>query len=105
MSTEHVVEVLFLACVPAVNLYPLVYLFRPWRTTPQGRALMIKALGNMLLIDMIVAFQLLGDYFGRDTVRLVGMTLFCVGVWYLFLTLLRTPGAHDYPPFRWRKRR
>jgi hypothetical protein len=105
LSTETVVSVLVVACLPAVNLYPLIYAFRPWRSTPQGRALMIKALGNVVLIDMSFAYIWFGDYPGRDAVRVVGFLLFAVGINYLFWTLMSSPGARDYPPFARPKRR
>lgn len=102
MSTaDHLIYWLLIAASPAVNLYPLIYAFRPWRSTPQGRALMLKALGNMVVIDVILAFQLFGDYPGRDIIRVAGFGLFCAGVWYLLFTLLTAPNAREYPPRSW----
>lgn len=76
----------------AVNIYPFVYLTRPWWVTPAGRALMVKAWGNLILIDMSVAFVLWGEYAGREYVRAIGMTVFAAGMVYLLAVLLRTPG-------------
>lgn len=98
---EHVVLWTLVYVSIPVNLYPLFYAFRPWRSTPQGRALMIKALGNMGLIDVILAYWLFGDYFGRQVLRAAMFVLFAVGMTYLFVTLLRAPNAREYPPFTW----
>lgn len=105
MSSDDVVLWLIFLCVPAVNLYPLIYAFRPWRSTPQGRALMVKALGNVILIDMGVATLTFGeDYPGRGLIRVIGFTLFVLGINYLFWTLLTSPGAENYPPRSWWRR-
>lgn len=100
-AADHwVYWVLLYVAIPA-NLYPLFYLFRPWRSTPQGRALMTKSLGNMMLIDIIVAFSLWGDYPGRSWLRAIAFTVFAVGTTYLLISLLRVPNAKQYPPFTW----
>ena len=77
----------------AVNIYPFVYLARPWWVTPAGRALMVKAWGNLILIDMSVAFAIWGDYTGRYLVRAIGMTVFAAGMVYLLVVLLTTPNS------------
>lgn len=106
MSSDPIVFWIFLACIPPANLFPLIYLFRPWRTTPQGRALMLKAWGNLILIDLIVATLVFGeDYPFRDVLRVIGFGTFAGGLWYLFLTLMRAPGAGTYPPRSWFRRR
>lgn len=81
---------LCLIAVP-VTIYPFVYAFRPWRSTPAGRALMVKAMGNIILIDMAVLSYFLGDYAGREWIRFMGLNAFLAGVSYLLLVLLRTP--------------
>lgn len=98
---DTAVLVLVLVCLPAVNLYPAIYAARPWRSTRQGRALMIKAIGNMILIDMAFAAVVFGDYPYRDTIRIVGFSVFTAGIWYLFASLLTSPGAENYPPRTW----
>lgn len=103
-DVDTIILVLVWCCVPAVNLYPLLYVFRPWRTTPQGRALMVKACGNVILIDMALAYATFGDYAARETIRVIGFTLFALGINYLFWTLLRSPGAERYPPQSWLRR-
>lgn len=104
MTIESLIEAMLIACAVPVNLYPLFYAFRPWWITPQGRALMTKAVGNMILIDMILGFQLFGDYPGRTYVRLIGFGFFVVGTWWLLISLLTSPGAREYPPRSWLNR-
>lgn len=104
-NAEAAIMVLLALVIPAANLYPLFYAFRPWRITPQGRALMIKALSNAILLDMALAVILFGDYAGREVVRIVGFSLLVVGINYLFVSMLTAPGARNYPPFTWRRRR
>jgi hypothetical protein len=101
---DAIVLWLLIACLPAVNLYPFFYAFRPWRTTAQGRALMVKALGNVIVIDLSMLYLWLGDYPGRNQLRIIGFTLFAVGINYLFATLLTSPGADRYPPRSWFRR-
>lgn len=102
-ANAALVVLLIAACVVS-NLYSFFYWFRPWRSTPQGRALMVKSLANSTLLNLGVAFQLFGDYPGRLQIRLVAFTLFVVGVTYLFTTLMTAPGAKDYPPWTWFRR-
>lgn len=87
-------------------LYFFFYMFRPWHSTAQGRALMTKAVGNVILLDlMAMPFALWGEYPYRSVVRLIGFSIFTVGIVYLLVTLLWSPGAKDYPPWSWRRRR
>lgn len=104
-TADYLVLALLCLAAPAVNLYPLLYAFRPWRSTPQGRALMVKALGNVIVIDVVLAYLAFGDYPGRDVVRVVGFGLFAAGIWYLFISLLTSPGSVNYPPRSWMRRR
>jgi tellurite resistance protein TehA-like permease len=76
-----------------VNIYPIVYARRAWYVTAPGRALMTKAIGNLILVDLIGAVVLFGDYEGRELLRTIGSIIFGTGVWYLLIALLRTP--HD----------
>ena len=106
IRVDLLAELLLFGCVIPVNLYPVFYLFRPWRPTEQGRALMVKAWGNALLIDMRIATVTLGDdYPGRDVVRAVGFALFAVGNWLLLIALLRSDDDEMYPPRSWIRRR
>lgn len=104
MSADAIVLWLFVGCLPAINLYPLFYAFRPWRSTRQGQALMTKALGNVIIIDLTVAYLWFGDYAGRDFLRFVGFSVFFVGINYLLATLIFSEGASKYPPWSWFKR-
>lgn len=89
---EKIVLFEFLVAAIAVNIYPLMYACRPWHATAAGRALMVKAIGNVILVDMSVAVLVLGpDYPGRDYVRIIGLAFFTVGIWYLLIVLYRTP--------------
>jgi hypothetical protein len=74
---------------PAATLFPLLYgLTTPWWRSLIGRALMTKAVGLALLIDISLLYTWLGDdYFLRDAVRLTVYGLIFVGVW-LQLTAL-----------------
>lgn len=105
MDADGVLLVLILVAAVASNLYVFFYLFRPWFRTPQGRALMVKSIGNAILLDMAAAFTLWGDYSGRHVVRLVGFSIFLAGIVYLLVTLLFSPGARRYPPWNWRRSR
>lgn len=90
--SDTIVLVLFLAAGVAVNAYVALYLTRPWWTTNAGRALMVKAWGNVILIDLALATLIFGeDYPGRAVIRVIGMAAFTTGVWYLLIVLVRTP--------------
>lgn len=104
-TADRIMLWILVAAAPAVNLYPIFYAFRPWRSTPQGRALMVKSLGNVIVIDVVLAYVVFGDYAGRDFVRVIGFGTFTVGIWYLLTTLLTAPGAGRYPPRSWFRRR
>ncbi|HKY56434.1 MAG TPA: hypothetical protein VJL80_00165, partial [Aeromicrobium sp.] len=97
--TEHDLSILILLTICAVpaNGYVLVYMTRPWYVTEPGRALMVKALANMGLINLGLATQIFGREFpGRDQIRMTLFILFAIGIWWLFIALLRTP--RKYPP-------
>lgn len=108
MRGDGLVLALLVAAAVPVNIYPLVYLTRPWWVSAAGRALMVKAWGNLLLIDLFLASAVWGDYPGREAVRLAGLSLYLVGVWWLLIVLLRVPrhmplGGWDLrerPPWR-----
>ncbi len=92
MSEADVVfKWLVTAALPAAILYPLVYgLSVRWWESAIGRALLIKALGLLMLLLFSVFFYWFGpDYFGRDTFRIVGMCLLFVGLHLAFFAMLR----------------
>lgn len=105
IQVDLLIEALIVVCAIPANLYPAFYAFRPWWTTPQGKALMVKAVGNAILIDMGLSVVIFGDdYPMRWLVRVVGFALFGAGVWLLFLALLRSDCDGRYPPARWWRR-
>jgi hypothetical protein len=89
MNADTAAVILVVGMAPAATLFPLLYgLTTPWWRSLIGRALMTKAVGLALLIDISLAYQWLGDdYFLRDVVRLTVYGLIFVGVW-LQLTAL-----------------
>lgn len=99
--TDRTVYWLFVTCAAPVNLLPLFYAFRPWRSTPQGRALMIRSVGDMLLIDVILASMIWPVWVGQQLLSNVGVAAFVGGLWYLFVAMLRSPGSSNYPPLSW----
>lgn len=99
--TDRTVYWLLISCSVPVNLFPLFYAFRPWRSTPQGRALMIKAVGNLLLIDVILASMIWPVWTGQRLLSNIGFGAFVGGIWYLFVAMLRSPGSGNYPPVSW----
>lgn len=83
------VALIFLAAPPA-TMFPIVYATRPWHATLIGRALMTKAIGLALLIDISIVYQLLGDdYPFRNLVRVGVYTLVVVGIWIQFIAMAR----------------
>lgn len=86
-----ILALLIICAIPA-NGYVALYMTRPWYVTEPGRALMVKAVANAGLINLGLATAIFGrDWPGRDQVRLVLFLLFAIGLWYLFIALLRTP--------------
>lgn len=85
-------------------VYVATYLFRPWRSTPQGKALMVRAWGDIIVLSMALAFALAGEYPFRSLVRLAGFGVFMGGTIYLTWSLLFSPGARKYPPWTLRRR-
>lgn len=91
MSADTIAFVLvLLAAIPATG-FPLVYgVTSPWHRSRVGRALMTKACGLMLLIDISLVYMIFGDdYPWRDVVRLTVYVFVTVGLWYQFYALLR----------------
>lgn len=79
----------FLAVIPA-TAFPILYGFRSaWWIHPIGRALMTKAIGMALLIDITVIYALFGDeYPGRHLVRAIVYTLIVAGLYYQTAVLI-----------------
>lgn len=83
MSADTAAVLLILVAAPAATAFPIVYgLTSPWYRSLLGRALMTKAVGLALLIDISLIYQWLGDdYFLRNVVRLTVYSLIAAGVW------------------------
>lgn len=107
-SLDPTADVALLTCVgvslAASLIYVAVYVRRPWRSTPQGKALMTRAVGDLIVLGMALTYALFGDYPFRAEVRLVGFGVFMTGTLYLLWSLLWSPGARDYPPWKWGRR-
>lgn len=90
MSPDKMAALLIMAAAPPATLFPLVYGFTaPWWRSLVGRALMVKAVGLALLIDVSIVYQIFGDdYPLRDAVRLGVFSLITVGVWMQFGALM-----------------
>lgn len=89
-----VISLLVLTTVIPTNLFVIYYARLDWRASAVGRALMVKATGVALLVDLAVVSRFFGDsYPGRDPVRLTVFTILAVGLWYQFLVLLQTRRA------------
>ena len=90
MTADTAAVLLVVAAAPAATAFPLWYgLTAPWWRSLIGRALMTKAVGLALLIDISILYKFLGDdYALRDVVRLTVYALITVGVWMQFSALL-----------------
>src|SRR5688572_16925216 len=67
-----------------INAFTLLYAFTtPWWLEWIGRALFVSSLGLMLLVDISLLYNWLGDdYPGRDMVRLTVYSIVCLGAWF-----------------------
>ena len=88
MIGEYIaVAILAAGTIPATG-FPIVYAFAPWRKSRVGRALMTKAVGIALLIDL----SMWGWVTPWDVPDWVVITVFAIvvgGVWMQFLALVR----------------
>lgn len=91
MTAEGLFIALSYIAMPAALAYPIIYgALTPWWRTWVGWALLLKALGVAILLSQISLFHAFGpDYAGRETVRLVGMSLVAAGVWLALVAMLR----------------
>lgn len=97
--------VLLFASIPA-TLFPIVYSFRPWRTSWIGRALMVKATGLALLIDTSILYLAFGhDYPYRQLVRAFVYTFIVTGITLQFVVLCLAPRMRDLSAHRTRGER
>jgi len=86
MTSDTLAVALVVGMVLPATLFPLLYATRPWYRSLLGRALMTKAIGLALLVDLSVAhyFGLLGN---NGITRLVVYALVFLGLWQQFLAL------------------
>lgn len=91
MNADALFAALVYVALPAAIAYPVLYATRVrWWRTWVGQALLIKALGVLLLLLVSALYQFFGPgYFGRDFVRVTGMLLLAVGLWYALIAMLR----------------
>lgn len=91
MSADQIFAALMYAALPAVLAYPVIYgLTSPWWKSWIGRALLVKAVGVFILIAFSCLYQLFGpDYWGRDYVRIIGMTLAATGFYLALFSMIQ----------------
>lgn len=90
-TADNIFAWLVFAALPAVILYPTIYGFTsPWWTSWIGRALLVKAIGVAILVGFSALYQAFGpNYWGRDVVRISGMTLACIGFYAALFALIQ----------------
>lgn len=75
-------------CVPAANMFPLLYgTTAPWYRSWTGRAIMVSKIGLALLVDAALLFHIIGNrsYRYHDQIILVAFAFITVGTYmYLF---------------------
>lgn len=91
MTADGAFHVLVYLAYPAAVAYPLIYAARTsWWRSWVGRALLLKAVGIAILLTVSVLYQAFGPHYpGRDVLRITGMALVSVGLWYALLAMLR----------------
>lgn len=95
-ALDSIATALIIIAAPAATMFPIVYWFRPWRQSQIGRALMVKATGMALLIDITIAYYAFGDdYPFRHLVRVIIYGLITLGIWWQFLAMLRAGKRED----------
>lgn len=110
MNADNVFTMLVYMALPPTLLYPLIYgLTSPWWKSWIGRALFIKAIGVGMLISFSALFHLFGpDYFGRDTIRIGGMSVAVIGFYLALFSLVQVKleaRANRLPGETWRHHR
>jgi hypothetical protein len=91
VSGETFSLVVFILTAPAQTAFAAVYAFgSPWWRSLLGKALMTKALGLALLIDISLLFHWFGpNYFLREFVRDAVFGILLAGAWMQLLALLK----------------
>lgn len=79
-----VLILLVVAWIPA-TFFPILYSRVRWWSTLPGRALFVQGVGMGLLINISLAYRVLGeDYAGRDVARLAVFGLVAAGLWAIY---------------------
>jgi len=101
MDADTMALLLIVSAAPPLTGFALVFGFTsPWWRSLLGRALVTKATGLALLINISFAYRYLGDdYAYRDAVRLFVYALITVGAWMQFIALLN----EKYQAYRLRR--
>jgi hypothetical protein len=84
MSADTAALIIVALVALPINAFTVLYAFTtPWWLEWIGRALLVSSLGLMLLVDISLLYNWLGDdYPGRDAVRLTVYTIICLGAWF-----------------------
>lgn len=99
MTFDHIATLLVVVAAVPANLFPLAYgLGSPWYRSPLGRALMTQSTGIALLIDVTMLRYVLGDYPGRDAIRIAIYGLVTAGLYLQFVALLKTQRTRRRTP-------
>lgn len=90
-TADEVFKWLVLATLPVAVAYPVVYgMFAKWWHSDIGQALLIKAVGLAMLLTFSALYYTIGpEYRGRDTFRIVGMSLLFFGLHRAFWVMVR----------------
>jgi len=96
MTADNAAYVLLIASAPPATLFPLLYGFTlPWYASLIGRALMISSVGLALLVDISLAYRILGaEYQARDFVRISVFSLITIGSYLQLWALIRERQAN-----------
>lgn len=97
---DYLEAVLWVAAIGS-TLYFIFYAFRPWWLTAQGRALMVMSAGKVLWLDLTLAAVLWPTHLARPWVFAAAFTVWVVGIAYLLISLLFSPGSRKHPPWSW----
>lgn len=91
MSADTWALILVVGTALAINPFWFLYTFTsPWYRMLTGRAIWVSSGSLMLLVDIALLYNWLGDdYAFRDVVRLTVYALICCGAWLKLIALLR----------------
>lgn len=89
-TLDAIAVILLVLAAPPVNMFPVVYAFRPWHESLIGRALMTKAIGLAVMVDVGLLTLVLGpDYPFRGIVRVIAFSLVVFGIWFQFIAMAK----------------